>query len=103
MSRKSRTNEEINLYLITSRTEPADEDCYKDAIVAAYSINEAKATHPCGNSDAYWDDEVESWGDEEDDDSWVPPDEVVAELIGVGADHLSPGVVLARFTDEAVE
>ncbi len=61
----------LNLYLI-SQTENDTWDTYDSAVVAAYSEDEAKNTHPSGDSDDF----------EGSNYSWTSPDKVDVQLIG---------------------
>lgn len=100
MARKQDKELELALYHITFRKPPADDEHYQEAIVAAYSITDAKETHPSGIDGVEWDDQDETWGEEDDDFVWVPPYDVVAEKVGLASSHVQPGVVMARFVDE---
>ena len=70
------------------------------AVVAAYGPNDAKHVHPSNDEDADWDDEMETWGDDEFDEMWVAPGTVVAERLGKAIEDLERGVILASMDME---
>ena len=79
----------MNLYLI-SRHDRCDYDEYSDAIVAAKSEDEARLIHPSTLQD-------ESWVTKKDYSSWVPPHNVVVQLVGHATKEIKKGVVCASF------
>jgi len=70
-----------------SQTSNREFDTYSSAIVVASSEGEARRTHPQG--DLVWNTEVSKWCYDDDpqepswSQSWVSPEEVEVELIGV--------------------
>ena len=70
-----------------SQTSNREYDTYSSAIVVASSEGEARMTHPQG--DLVWNVEIGSWCYDDDptmaswSNSWVNPEEVEVELIGV--------------------
>jgi hypothetical protein len=75
----------MNLYLI-SQNENRDYDTYDSAIVAAVDEDAARNTHPGG-----------AWRQRYDTSWCKSPEAVNVELIGVAAEGIEPGVVLASF------
>ena len=75
----------MNLYRI-SQTENGDWDTYDSAVVAAENMSDAANIHPNGGNDDIW-----------GEDSWVSPDQVKVELIGVAAPGTVAGVIVASF------
>lgn len=62
-------------------------DTYDSAVVAAETIEEARATHP--SKYGKWGENYPSWADR--------PDQVGARLIGVAEANVSAGVICASF------
>lgn len=93
----------MNLYLI-SQDVNSDYDTYSDAVVAADTENEARCLHPSGYQ---WDAERGEWYQirtvdgsrysEGNYGSWVRPEVVTVELIGVAQPDRKVGVVCASF------
>ena len=85
----------MNLYLIKQDTNN-DYDTYDSAIVVATSEEEARTIHPAGHR---WISETERW----DTDwrvpySWVYPENVKVQLIGIATTDAKAGdVILASF------
>lgn len=86
----------LYLYLI-SQSENNDYDTYSDAVVAAYSEEDAKHIHP---SEVYvWRNNKWVYPDsdsEEISSSWTTPDNVQVKVIGVSNDT-KPGIILSSF------
>lgn len=72
-------------------------DTCSGAVVAAETAEEAVRTHPSGKSgsaaeyEGHWPETVGHYT------AWAPPQDVVAELIGEAAPHITAGVILASF------
>ena len=84
----NKLSDKRNLYLIYQNINTGY-DTFSDAIVAAWSEEEARHTHPCGSASA-WADHGESWFD------WVDPKDVTVLLIGIAEPGLK-GVMCASF------
>jgi len=84
----------MNLYRI-SQTETDDWDTYDSAVVAAENMSDAANIHPDGGNDDR--SEPDIWGEVINYHSWVSPDKVKVELIGVAAPGTVAGVIVASF------
>jgi hypothetical protein len=85
----------MNLYLIKQNINN-DYDTYDSAIVAATSEEEARTIHPAGHR---WVSETKRWNtDWHDQYSWVYPENVEVQLIGISTSDAKAGdVILASF------
>jgi hypothetical protein len=73
-----------NLYHISQRVNN-DYDTWSDAIVAAWTVEEARVMHPDG-----------SVNDEDHPSGWAKPSDVEVQFIGVGEPNIE-GVVCASY------
>ena len=79
-----------NLYVIW-QTKNNGYDTYSDAVVAAWTEEEARNIHPCGYK------KTPDLRDEWDDGTWAKPDDVMVQLIGVAESDEVQGVVCSSF------
>lgn len=83
----------MNLYYISADTKGYD--VYRNAVVAANTEEEARYTHPSGTKYDYdwWDDQHPKYFNY----SWVYPEQVKVELIGVACVGTEAGVICSDF------
>jgi hypothetical protein len=80
----------MNLYMLTQEVNTGY-DTYDSAIVAAESEDDARNIYPTGGVQVNWRERgsFSVWANE--------PEQVKVELIGIAADHIKHGVILASF------
>lgn len=77
----------LKLYYI-SQTTNTGYDTYDSAVVASFSEDEARATHPDNEYGRY---------ESKNYPTWVPAADVAVKYIGDAAPEIRPGVVCASF------
>lgn len=91
----NRLADKRNLYLI-SQTFNNDYDTYNSAVVAAWTEEEARWIHPCGDRITKKRLLSKNWEDSMLLDEWTHPDNVLIQFIGIAESGVS-GVICASY------
>lgn len=100
--RKRKEGGELSIFKLATTESPYGDVHFKSAVVAAFDAEDAKQIHPSGD-DSFEFDPDDGWGDDDADDMWVAPWDVVAEKIGTAETSVERGVILAALNDDEEE